>query len=146
MTLEELVARERVRDTYARYNHAGDRGRLDELATCFIEDGILELKGRFVAQGRAKIAAALAEASAGVALTASPPPGMHHIMRHYVTNLLFTSVSADNITSDAYFAVFLVDVVDHWGRYRDELVPVGDQWLFARRRVSLDGRRPESTA
>ena len=46
MTLEELIARECVRDTYARYNHAGDRGRLTELADCFTEDGVLELKGR----------------------------------------------------------------------------------------------------
>jgi hypothetical protein len=146
VTLDELIARERVRDTYARYNHTGDRGRLDELATCFTEDGSLELKGRFVARGRAEIAATLAEASRGVAHTASPPPGMHPIMRHYVTNLAFTSVAGNRIHSEAYFAVFLVDAVDHWGRYRDELVPVGDQWLFAHRRVSLDGKRPESPA
>jgi hypothetical protein len=146
VTLEELIARECVRDTYARYNHTGDRGRLAELAECFTEDGILELKGRFTAKGRDEIAATLADASQGVAQTASPPPGMHHIMRHYVTNLTFTSVSDDRIHSEAYFAVFLVDAVDHWGRYRDELVPVGDRWLFAHRRVSLDGKRPGSPA
>jgi hypothetical protein len=28
----ELVAREQIRDTLARYNWAGDAGRLDELA------------------------------------------------------------------------------------------------------------------
>lgn len=66
---------------------------------------MLELKGRFTAQGKSDIAATLAEASAGVAQTASPPPGMHHIMRHYVTNLLRTSIGAGRITSEAYFAV-----------------------------------------
>jgi hypothetical protein len=40
----------------------------------------------------------------------------------------------------------LVDAVDHWGRYRDEIAPVDGRWLFDHRRVSLDGRRPESTA
>ena len=45
MTLDELIARECVRDTYARYNHAGDRGRIEELAACFTVDGILEVKG-----------------------------------------------------------------------------------------------------
>ena len=35
MTVEELLAREQIRDTIALYNHAGDRGRLEELADCF---------------------------------------------------------------------------------------------------------------
>jgi len=146
MTLDELIARECVRDTYARYNHAGDRGKLDDLAACFTEDGILELKGRFTARGRSDIVAALTEATSGIPRTDRPPAGMHHIMRHYVANLLFTSVGVERIQSEAYFAVLLVDAVDHWGRYRDELVPVEGQWLFARRRVSLDGKRPESMA
>jgi hypothetical protein len=146
VTLDELIARESVRDTYTRYNHAGDRGRLDELAECFTEHGILELKGRFRAQGRREIVEALTDATSEVPRAERPPPGMHHIMRHYVTNLLFTSVDAERIRSEAYFAVFLVDAVDHWGRYRDELVPVDGRWLFDHRRVSLDGRRQESTA
>lgn len=146
MTLDELIARECVRDTYARYNHAGDRGRLTELAECFTEDGILEVRGYFTARGRAAIVSALTEVAARVARTDTPATGAHHIMRHYVANLLFTSVGPDRIHSDAYFAVFQVDAVDHWGRYRDELVPVHDTWLFAHRIVSIDGRRPGSTA
>ena len=146
MTLDELIARESVRDTYARYNHAGDGGRLAELADCFTEDGVLEVRDRFAARGRSEIAATLGEVAAQFPRTDAPPPGTHHIMRHYVANLLFTSIAPDRITSDAYFAVFLVDTVDHWGRYRDELVPVDGRWLFARRRVSVDGKRPGSTA
>jgi hypothetical protein len=146
MTLDELIARESVRDTYARYHHAGDRGRLADLAACFTEDGTLELKGQFVAHGRREIVSALTEATSRIPRADDAPPGMHHIMRHYVTNLLFTSVGAERVHSEAYFAVFLVDAVDHWGRYRDELVPIDGQWLFAHRRVSLDGKRPESMA
>ncbi|MCW2517331.1 MAG: hypothetical protein JWR11_6373 [Mycobacterium sp.] len=146
MTLDELIARESVRDTYARYNHAGDRGRIAELAECFTEDGVLEVKDRFVARGRSEIIETLADESARLARTNAPRPGTRHIMRHYVANLLFTSIRPDRIHSDAYFAVFLVDAVDHWGRYRDELVPVDGRWLFARRLVSVDGMRPESTA
>jgi hypothetical protein len=136
------MARESVRDIYARYNHAGDRGRLADLAECFTEDGVLEVKDRFVARGRREIAEILAGESARLA----PPPGTRHIMRHYVANLLFTSIGPGRIHSDAYFAVFLIDTVDHWGRYRDELVPVDGRWLFARRLVSVDGKRPGSTA
>lgn len=146
MTLEKLVARECVRDTYARYNHAGDRGRLTELADCFADDGILEVKGYFTARGRADIIAALTEVGTRVARTDAPSAGARHITRHFVANLLFASISPDRIHSDAYFTVFHVDAADHWGRYRDELVPVDDRWLFAHRIVSIDGKRPESTA
>lgn len=146
MTLEELVARERVRDTYARYTHAGDRGSLADLAQCFTEDGVLEVKGWFTAQGRADIIAALTEVATRVARTDAPPPGAQHITRHNIANLLFTTIGPDRIETAAYFTVFQVDAADHWGRYRDELVPVADRWLFAHRLVSIDGKRPGSTA
>jgi SnoaL-like domain len=35
----ELVVRERIRDTLARYNWSGDAGRLDDLADTFTPDG-----------------------------------------------------------------------------------------------------------
>ena len=146
MTLDELIARERVRDTYARYNHAGDRGRLTDLAECFTADGVLEVKGYFTARGRTDIVNALTDVGARVARTDEPPAGAHHVTRHFVANLMFTSVAAERVHSDAYFVVFQVDAADHWGRYGDELVPVDDRWLFARRTVSIDGKRPESTA
>jgi len=38
----ELAVREAVRGTLARYNHAGDRGRIHELAEQFTADGVLE--------------------------------------------------------------------------------------------------------
>ena len=37
----ELVAREHIRDTLARYNWSGDAGRLDDLADTFCPDGVL---------------------------------------------------------------------------------------------------------
>ena len=40
----ELVAREHIRDTLARYNWSGDAGRLDNLADTFSEDGVLEIR------------------------------------------------------------------------------------------------------
>ncbi|OBF32118.1 hypothetical protein A5724_01790 [Mycobacterium sp. ACS1612] len=55
MQLWELVARERIRDTLARYNWSGDALRLDELAQTFCEDGELELRGSNLVRGRAAI-------------------------------------------------------------------------------------------
>jgi SnoaL-like domain len=43
MEMWELVAREQIRDTLARYNWSGDAGRLDELADTFCAKRI----GRF---------------------------------------------------------------------------------------------------
>src|SRR6516165_8520378 len=42
MTLDELLAREAIRDTMARYNTSGDRLKVDDYVSCFTEDGIME--------------------------------------------------------------------------------------------------------
>jgi len=52
MELWELAARERIRDSLARYNWSGDAFRLDELALAFCDDGELEIRGREAARGR----------------------------------------------------------------------------------------------
>ena len=44
----------------------------------------------------------------------------------------------------SYFTVFTEVGVDHMGRYRDRLVPVGERWLIAHRFVSADWRAPGS--
>ncbi|SOJ55254.1 hypothetical protein MSIMFB_02743 [Mycobacterium simulans] len=45
MEMWELVAREQIRNTLARYNWSGDAGRLDELAETVCADGVLEIRG-----------------------------------------------------------------------------------------------------
>ncbi len=45
MTLEEMLARESIRQTMARYNIAGDRLRLDDFLAVFTTDAILESEG-----------------------------------------------------------------------------------------------------
>ena len=57
MEMWELVAREHIRDTLARYNWAGDAGRLDELAETFCADGVLEIRGSQPLRGRSEIVA-----------------------------------------------------------------------------------------
>ncbi|MFG1998569.1 nuclear transport factor 2 family protein [Spirillospora sp. NPDC048911] len=139
----ELVARERVRDTLAAYTHAGDRGRVEELAATFTEDGVLEIRGGETHTGRAAIAVMLAEAvERGSAPVDGDRPG---VIRHFVTNLRFEEVAPDRVRTSAYFLVMNAHGPDHWGRYRDALVPVGDRWLFEHRLVGVDGWAPDST-
>lgn len=52
----ELVAREQIRDTLARYNWSGDAGALDGLAETFCPDGVLEIRGFDPLRGRSAIA------------------------------------------------------------------------------------------
>jgi uncharacterized protein (TIGR02246 family) len=139
MTPDELVARESIRDVIARYNHAGDRGRLAELAQCFTEDGVLELEGEPPLRGRAAIEAYLAGVAKRVA--ASARGGQ---MRHHVSSLVIELEGAGRAHAWSYFCVFTEIGVDHWGRYADELVRSGDAWLFAHRRVRVDGSAPGS--
>jgi len=67
------------------------------------------------------------------------------IVRHNVTNVRFEAVSPTEATVASYFTVFTEIGLDHMGRYRDRLVPVGDRWLIAHRLVSTDWRAPNST-
>jgi hypothetical protein len=73
----ELVAREQIRDTLARYNWSGDAGRLDGLAETFCADAVLEVRGVGPLRGRSEIIAFLSGVTGNVAgdADARPPSG-----------------------------------------------------------------------
>jgi hypothetical protein len=146
MELWELVARECCRDTLAQYTHAGDRFRMDDYAASFCEDGILEIRGSDPVQGRAAIVERVGTATgAQVQRPRSAEPAPKRIVRHNVTNVRFESVTPPEAVVASYFTVFTEIGLDHMGRYRDRLVPVGDRWLIAHRFVSVDWRAPDTT-
>jgi hypothetical protein len=136
----ELVAREHIRDTLARYNWAGDAGRLDDLADTFCEDGVLEIRGLKPLRGRAEIVAFLGGVTGRVAVSADVKP----IVRHNVANVLFNEVARDHAQVSCYFSVVTHIGLDHVGRYRDTLVPDGVIWRIRHRKVSTDWAAPDS--
>ena len=140
MELWELVAREQIRDTLARYNWAGDAGRLDELAETFCADGVLEIRGSQALRGRSEIVAFLGGVTGKVAVSADVKP----IVRHNVANVLFTELTRGQAQVSCYFTVVTHIGLDHVGRYRDTLVPEGDTWLIKHRKVSTDWAAPNS--
>jgi hypothetical protein len=144
MELWELAARERIRDTLARYNWSGDALRLDDLAQTFCEDGELELRGNEPVRGRAAIVALLGGVVTGTRAAAAAT-GAKRIVRHNVTNIRFTEVTPQEARVACYFTVLTEIGLDHYGRYRDVVVPVGDDWLIRHRFVSTDWSAPEST-
>ncbi|CAO5177354.1 SnoaL-like domain-containing protein [Frankia sp. AiPs1] len=164
MELWELIARERIRDSLARYTWSGDALRLDELALAFHEDGELEVRGQPPRRGRQAIIEFLGGVSPGggappgtpssappgpsagaTSPAASAGPGPRRIVRHNLANIRFLEISPDEARVASYFTVVTEIGLDHYGRYRDTFVPVGDEWLIRHRYVSTDWRAPDST-
>ncbi|OBI92169.1 nuclear transport factor 2 family protein [Mycobacterium sp. 1245805.9] len=133
----ELEVRESVRQTLADYTAATDRFDLRALAECFSDDGVLEFTGRAEPlTGRAEIEAGLGDAVAQPSSSGRRAPT--HV-RHHVSSIRFGAVAPDSVEVSSYFAVHTDIGLDHWGRYRDKLVPANGRWLFAHRRISVDG-------
>jgi len=143
MDLDELLAREGVRDTIATYNATGDQGDLDGLASCFAPDGILAVVGREPLVGRRAIAEGLGAMLRREAPEIDPRPAIAHC-HHRVASVHFVSVAPDRIDTVCSFTVLTQIGLDHWGRYRDHLVPIEGRWRFARRDVKVDGHAPAS--
>jgi SnoaL-like protein len=140
MEIWELVARERIRDTLARYNWSGDAGRLGDLAETFCADGILEIRGVQALRGRSAIVTFLGGVTANIATTVD----VKRIVRHNVANVLFIRLAPNQAQVSSYFTVLTHIGLDHVGRYRDTLVPDGDSWLIKHRKVSTDWAAPNS--
>ncbi|HEX4491015.1 MAG TPA: nuclear transport factor 2 family protein [Acidimicrobiia bacterium] len=137
MEVWELVAREEIRETLARYHHAGDAGRFEEMAALFAVDGVLEIKGEQTVDGRAAIIEFLTGVNRDVVALSDVP-----MLRHYSTNLTITVSSPSAATAASAFLVLSESGLDHWGRYRDRLVPADGGWRFAHRLVRTDGYAP----
>jgi 3-phenylpropionate/cinnamic acid dioxygenase small subunit len=137
----ELEAREQIRETIARYAHYVDGGRFDELVDLFVPDGVLEVEGEPPHRGREAILAFVTGVGRDIAASTGAPR-----IRHHVGNVLVELEGTDLARARSYFLAVTDAGVDHWGRYRDQLVPSGEQWRFALRQVRTDGAAPGSWA
>ena len=137
MELDQLIAREAIREIVAAYSHHADSGRFDELVALFAADGVLDIKGEPVVAGHDAIRAYLGGVGRNLAGTSTT-----RMIRHFVTNLRIELSSTTEATGACYFLVVTDGGVDHWGRYRDEYTRQGDGWFFARRTVTTDGFVP----
>ena len=129
-TLED---REQIRELYARYAYTIDHGPYDEWVGCFTEDGVFDSPrlGRHAGrQGLLRFTAIYNESNGGAQV------------RHMMTNVTF-KVSGDTATGGCYLTYYHCKggkaTLDAIGRYEDELRKIDGNWLFARRRVFIDG-------
>lgn len=141
MELWELVAREEIRETLARYHHFGDSARFTEMAALFAIDGVLEVKGERAIAGRDAIVEYLTGVNRDVVALSDVP-----MLRHYSTNVTISVISEGEATAASAFLVVSETGLDHWGRYRDRLVPADGGWRFAHRLVRTDGYAPDGWA
>jgi len=140
MELWEIVVRESVRQTLSDYTAGTDRNRLEDIAACFAPDGTLKIGDGEPMMGPQAIVAGL---EAQVSRFATGPVPLTHV-RHHVSSVRFGQVTRERVEVGSYFLAVTNIGVDHWGQYRDVLVPVDDRWLFASREASADGFSPES--
>lgn len=135
----EVRAREEIRSTLARYNLCGDRGDLEGLASCFTEDGILEVSGSFAARGRQEIVRCLRAPVASLRGRRADALLRHHLTTHGVD-----FEGAARARCWTYFTAFTEIGPDHMGRYVDQVQRMGEGWLLSHRRVVVEWWSPQS--
>ena len=140
MELWELAAREGIRDTISRYTWCGEFMDAGGFAACFAEDALLEIKGGATVRGRGGVVSMITGVRDRTRAELPATSGLPAVMRHHVSSIRIELESPERARAFSYFAVFVPPHgPDHWGRYADELVREGERWVFARRRVSIDG-------
>jgi hypothetical protein len=135
MSHDHAAAREAIRHTMARYNMAGDRGRLADLAATFAPDGVLA-----VDQGTATGPAAIVRLLEGL----TGQFKSISLCRHSLATCLIDLTGPDSAEGRTYFNVITDIGPDHSGVYADRFRRVGDAWLIAHRRVRVDWAAPNS--
>jgi hypothetical protein len=132
MTVEELLAREEIRQLLATYSIAGDRADYATMASVFAEDGILDGASHRV--GREAIIHSLADRPT----TASGPDRPIGFSRHCLTTSLVTFQSAESASGRTYFIVFTDSGPDHVGVYVDRFAKIEGRWMIQHRDARID--------
>ena len=147
MTLEDLLAREAIRDTMARYTASGDRLKVDDYAACFTEDGVMEAEHAdpafaFRYEGREAIRAWqarwLERTLAGEKVHDAT------FARHHLSTSQIDLTGPGSAKARTYWVAWTDIGPDHAGYYLDTFRKVGVDWLIAHRLVREDWRSPDS--
>ena len=147
MTLEELLARESIRATMAKYTVSGDRLKVDDYVACFTEDAIMEAssapgKSDFRYVGREEI-------RAWQLRWRDREPGQESVhkatfVRHHLSTSKIDLIGPDSATARTYWVAWTDIGPDHAGYYLDEFRKVGEEWLISKRLARLDWASPDS--
>lgn len=141
MTLDELLAREAIRDTMAKYNTSGDRLKVEDFADCFTENAIIEsekVSGEKTFRYEGK--AAIFEWQNRWRDRKPSQDTVHKakFVRHHLSTSKIDLTGPDIAHARTYWVAWTDIGPDHAGYYVDEFRKTGDRWLIAHRRVRLD--------
>jgi hypothetical protein len=147
MNVEELLAREAIRDTMAKYNTSGDRLKVDDYAACFTEDGVIEstrAPGDYIFRYASR-----EEIRAWQNRWQTREPGQDVVhgasfVRHHLSTCKIDMTGPDTAKARTYWVAWSDIGPDHSGYYLDDFRKVGDEWLIAKRRVRRDWAAPDS--
>jgi hypothetical protein len=139
MELWEVIARESIRDTVTRYNSNGDSARFARVIELFTADAVMDVLGQTYT-GHDEIMTIFT----GVVTRNASGTSPGHV-RHMTATHQIDFVDESHATGRLYFQVLTKVGLDHWGRYIDQYRQVDGAWKFARRKVIVDGRSPDST-
>jgi hypothetical protein len=146
VNVDELLARETIRHTMARYTMAGDRLRTDEFLAVFTEDAVLASEGVeesdvFRYQGREAIREWILRW--GRRSEAAQSRGAAFVRHHLATSLIELTGPV-TATARTYWVAYTNIGPDHCGYYLDVFRKTAEDWLIAERKVRLDWRSPNS--
>jgi hypothetical protein len=144
MELWELQAREHIRDAMHDYSWYADRGLGGQVALQFTVDGVLESRDGIRGRGREQIARFLGTITA-TAPAPEVPISERPLVRHHLSNIRFVEVTPQRVRVTSYFLRLHRTWPEHWGVYRDTLVPAEGRWLIQHRFVSNDGQMNGNT-
>ncbi len=146
MTVDELIARECIRQTMVNYTMAGDRLRSDDFIAVFTEDAVLETErvpesDAFRCEGRQAIREWFGRWRAPGRETAAQRATF---IRHHLSSSQIELSGPDSATARTYWVAYSDIGPDHCGYYVDLFRKSGERWLIAHRKVRLDWRAPHS--
>ena len=134
----EFEAREAIRDLVARYNANGDSGRFGPMLELFTPDAVMHIPSgshRGIAEIEGIFTNAAAKTGSGDGAAAA-------FIRHHTATLQIDLDGLETASSRCYYQVLTDRGLDHWGRYIDRYRRMDERWLFAERKVTVDGRVP----
>ena len=141
-TSDDVIAREQIRDLVARYNMYCDTGRFDDMMACFTPDAhyreLLLGHDPLDCIGRAEIRAAIDAVRVDWEAASGASTGL--FIRHCVATHVISLDSDHTASGSAYVLVVRPGGLDHWGRYKDRYVKLGDEWFIEDRVARMEGQ------
>jgi hypothetical protein len=143
MTLEELLAREGIRQTMAEYTMAGDRLRVDDFVAAFTEGAVLESEGvpdsdAFRYEGREAMRAWFTR------WKGTPTTTQASFVRHHLSTSHIELTGPATAKARTYWLAITDIGPDHSGSYLDVFRKVDERWLIEHRKIRMDWRSPQS--